>query len=90
MKHVYCVGTRTSGTGGFEWFWKKEDADKLFTDEKTNEARFTAQGEYFRVFRFEHETQLNTAMEITAEIDEMLFDYEEAAGVFGPDNEEVI
>jgi hypothetical protein len=88
MKRVYAVGTRTSGTGGFGWFWKNEEADKFFADEKAIEARFKAKGDYYRVFRFVHDTELNTPEEISAEIDAMLFEYEEAAGVPGPENEE--
>ena len=78
---VYCVGSRTAGTGGFDWFYSKEDADQSEVQEIEATQRFRDAGERYEIYHFEHETKLTDAEAITQEIDDQLFDYEEAAGI---------
>lgn len=38
---VHVVSTRTTGTGGFDWFYNKPDAEQFYAQEQATAATFT-------------------------------------------------
>jgi hypothetical protein len=89
MKTVYVVVTRTRGTGGFDWYWRKENAEIELARQQRASAYFTTKGEFYKTGLVEHQTNFTIADadEITEEIDDCLCDYEDQLSLYPPDEE---
>ena len=57
---VHCVFFRSPGSGGFDWFYKKADADKEWEEAKQNAKRFEETGYEVRRISVNVPTMQNT------------------------------
>lgn len=78
-KTVYVVAWDCESSGGFDWYFKPEDADKAFEEEKKNADEFKAN--QWTAYRFDYEAKAEDNDEITQEIDNDLIELCDAAPI---------